>query len=110
MLNVTVTGTAGHGFATIYPCTTTVPTASNLNYAPSQTVPNMAVAKLSATGTICVYTLATTHLIIDANGYIPADSTVTPTNPARLLETRPGEKTIVGQHQGQGAVAGGSFV
>ncbi len=69
ILNVTITQPQAPGFATIYPCTTTPPNASNLNYSPNQTIPNAAIAKLSPTGTICIYTLATTHIIIDANGH-----------------------------------------
>lgn len=33
------------------------------------TIANAVIAKLSPTGTTCIYTSATTHLIVDTNGY-----------------------------------------
>ena len=45
---------AGEGFAAVHPCEE-LPLASSLNYGPGITRPNELVAKLSPTGTICVY-------------------------------------------------------
>ena len=68
-VNVTVTGGVGPGFATVYPCTPEVPGASSLNYAPGVTRPNEVVAKLSPAGSICIFTLADTHVIVDVVGH-----------------------------------------
>ena len=69
VLNATIVGPQGDGFATIYPCGT-IPKASSLNYRTGIDIPNEIIAKLSPTGTICIYTYATTNLIIDAVGHI----------------------------------------
>ncbi len=58
------------GFLTIHPCGT-LPNASSLNYTTGVNIPNELITKLSPTGTICIYTYATTDLIADVVGYIP---------------------------------------
>ena len=70
------------------------------------------LTKLSATGTVCVYTLRATDLVVDVNGAFAAGSSFSSINPARLLETRPGPnlKTIDGKSQGGGRIGGGQFV
>jgi poly(3-hydroxybutyrate) depolymerase len=50
VLNVTVTNTAGGGFVTAYPAGTNKPNASNLNFNPGTTIPNLVTVKLG-TGT-----------------------------------------------------------
>jgi hypothetical protein len=46
-----------------------VPVAGrNLNYGPGQTIPNAVLTKLAADGTVCIFTFATTHLLVDVNG------------------------------------------
>ncbi len=54
----------------VYPWDTPRPLASSLNYIPGGTTPNELIAKLSATGTICLYTLAGVDLIVDVTGVI----------------------------------------
>jgi hypothetical protein len=72
VLNVTVVDARGAGFATVFPCDSPQPLASNLNYSAASTVPNAVIAKLSANGTVCVYTNAAIDLVVDVNGYFPA--------------------------------------
>jgi hypothetical protein len=50
LLNVTATGPTQGGWLTISPGDATIPNASNLNFAPGQTVPNLVAVKLGATG------------------------------------------------------------
>ncbi len=69
MLNVTAVGPDDFGFITVYPCGSSRPNASNVNYVPGQVVPNAVLAKVGSSGRVCFYTLATTHLIVDATGY-----------------------------------------
>ena len=68
VLNVTVTQPAGAGYVSAYPCGQPPPNASNLNYAANDTVPNAVVTKIGTNGTVCLYTFATAHLIVDAAG------------------------------------------
>ena len=67
-LNVTATEPDSAGYATVYGCGAR-PTASNLNFVARQTVPNAVITPVAPDGTICVYTMATTHLIADVNGW-----------------------------------------
>ena len=86
----------------------TRPLASNLNYVPGQTVPNMVIAKVGDGGKVSLFTNAgTTHLIVDVMGWFPTDAYLQPLTPARLADTRPGGATIDGQGP-KGAVAGGA--
>jgi PKD repeat protein len=70
-LNVTVTGSTGAGYVTVYPCGQR-PTASNLNYIAGQTIPNAVIAPVSAAGEICLFSSADSHLVADINGWFAA--------------------------------------
>jgi hypothetical protein len=90
VLNVTVTDTQGPGFVTVWPCGSTMPTASNLNYQTGWTIPNAVIAKVGTGGKVCLYTMATTNLIADVNAYFPATSSRVSLVPGRLLDSRMG--------------------
>ncbi len=68
-VNVTVTGAAGRGFVTAFPCGTGVPLASTANYEAAEPVSNGAQLPLSAAGKLCFYTPLAAHVIIDVNGW-----------------------------------------
>lgn len=68
VLNVTVDQPSTSGFVTVYPCGTAPPTASNVNFAAAQTLPNLVVTPVAADGTVCLRTSARTHLIVDVFG------------------------------------------
>jgi hypothetical protein len=68
VVNVTATDPQSSGYITIFPCGTAPPTASNLNYQAGQTVPNLAATGLGG-GALCLYSYATTHVIVDITGY-----------------------------------------
>jgi hypothetical protein len=67
--NVTLVNAAGAGFATVFPCGT-VPGASSVNYVAGGTVANEVIAKLSPTGSLCVYTSAAADVLVDVVGYV----------------------------------------
>ena len=75
LLNVTVTGTTGTSFLTIYPDGTSPPTASSLNWTSGVTIANSVTTKLggpsaSNLGKISVRTQSgSTHVLMDAFGY-----------------------------------------
>jgi hypothetical protein len=71
VVNVAVVGPVAAGHVTVHPCVAKVPNASLLNYGAGQVIANGAIVKLSAKGSLCVTTHATTDLIIDATGYLP---------------------------------------
>ncbi|MGZ4700253.1 MAG: hypothetical protein ACXV98_03495 [Ilumatobacteraceae bacterium] len=69
VLNITVTEATGAGFLTVYPCGTSRPLASTLNYEKGATVANLAVATTSSDGKVCIYTQTATQLVVDLSGY-----------------------------------------
>ena len=70
MLNVTAVFPSGLGYLTMFPCGQPQPLASNVNYAPGQVVPNAVLAKVGTGGKVCIYTLATTDILVDVTGYL----------------------------------------
>ena len=108
VLNVTITEPTLAGYATVYPCGSIPPTASNLNYTPGLTIANLAISKIGADGTVCIYTQASTHLVADVDGYFPVTTTYAPISPVRLLDTRVGFTTIDGLGAGGGTRAIGT--
>jgi uncharacterized protein (DUF1501 family) len=105
VLNVTVTEPSGEGFVTVWPTGSAMPTASNLNFVPGQTVPNLVIAKLGSGmggGRVSLYNSSgTSHLIADVLGYFRSGTgaRLTSLSPARLLDTRSdgGSSNPVGQ-------------
>ena len=89
VLNVTVDQPTYGGFATVWPCGEQRPLASNLNYQSGQTVANLAISRLGATGKVCISVQVGSRVVADLSGYFPAGSDYVPiTNPVRLLDTR----------------------
>jgi hypothetical protein len=112
-LNVTVTDPSAAGYVSVFPCGEARPNASSVNYVTGSTVANAVISKVGVGGKVCLFSLATTHLIVDVNGYVPASvSSVVSVVPARLLETRagPGMSTVDHLFQGGGVVTAGSVV
>ena len=52
------------------------------------TIANAVTAKVGAGGAVCIYNEASTHLIVDVNGYYPPAAEYGALDPARLLDTR----------------------
>jgi len=102
VLNVTVTEPTAAGFITVYPCSSKRPTASNINFVAGETIANAVVARLDVDGTVCFFTSAPTHLVVDVNGYFPPAASYAPLVPGRLLDTRLGQETADGLFSGIG--------
>ena len=96
------------GFVTAWPTDQTRPLASNLNFVANQTIPNLVIAKLSASGQISLFNSAASDLIGDAVAWFPTNSDLTPITPARLVDTRAGGQTADGYNAGSGPVQGGN--
>ena len=70
VLNVTVTDTTAGSYLTAWPDQATRPTASDLNWVPGLTVPNLVVVKLGPNGLVDFYSPAgSTDLIVDVVGW-----------------------------------------
>ena len=95
-LNVTVTEPTGYSFLTVWPAGQPRPLASNLNYVPGQTVPNLVVAKVGTDGKIGAFNNSgEAHVIADVVGWYGPDggttgALYTPLVPGRILDTRSG--------------------
>jgi secreted trypsin-like serine protease len=89
LLNVTAINPTATGYLTVFPCGTTPPNASNVNYTAGQTIPNTAFSRIGTNNQVCVFTNVATDIIVDITGYSPPVPTaVKPTEPTRLLDTR----------------------
>ncbi len=94
VLNVTATNPTAPGFATVWPSGTARPNpASNLNFVPGESVPNLVTAPIGANGKVSLYNSAgSTDFIADLVGYYGAGATAlfTPVSPTRILDSRSG--------------------
>ena len=48
-----------------------IPNASSVNYVAGQTVANAVVSKVGSGGRVCLFTSASTDLVVDVTGYYP---------------------------------------
>src|SRR5205807_1739268 len=96
VMNFTVTNPDTPSFLTVWPPGSARPTASNLNFGPSDTVPNRVIVGLGASGQVSVYNNAgSTDVVADVNAWVtdataPASSAglYTALFPVRILDTR----------------------
>ncbi len=88
--NVTVVNASASTYVTAWPSGATMPTASNLNVVPGQTVPNMVTVGLGTGGRVSLFNYTgTADLVVDVAGwYTGGFHAVTPT---RIADTRGGQ-------------------
>jgi hypothetical protein len=92
-LNLTLTDTvAGRfgGFATVFPCGSSVPDASSLNFVSGKTIATGVLSDTSAEGDVCVYVFGEAHVIVDVTGVIPTGRGYSSFVPHRQVDTRSG--------------------
>lgn len=92
VVNLTVTQPAAAGYLTAWPAGVGRPTTSNVNYVTGQTVADQAIVKVGSGGAVHLYSLASSHLIVDVTGYYPTGAAFTTLRPARVLDTRSGAR------------------
>ena len=69
--NVTATDPTSWGYLTAWPAGAPRPVASNLNFLPGQSVPNLVMLKLGSGGAISIFNeLGSTDVIVDVMGYV----------------------------------------
>jgi hypothetical protein len=88
VVNVTATQSAADGFLTAYPCGAAVPEASNVNYLAGQDRAASAVVPVSAGRSVCVYSSAASHVVVDLAGYLAPGGPLglVPVDPTRLVD------------------------
>ena len=106
-LSIVATQAANPGWAVVWACDETQPTASNINYQSSTDIANTVLTKLDTNGNVCIYTSQPTHFIIDVSGYFTGTD-FQPRTPARLLDTRPSATTFDGEFSGAGFLRAGT--
>jgi hypothetical protein len=90
VINITSTKATLPGYVTAWPTGEPRPLTASLNLDPGQDTPNLVIIGLG-NGSINLYNSAgSTHLVGDVTGYFTGSSELTPTAPARLLDTRDG--------------------
>lgn len=105
-LNVTVTGPVISSYLTVFPTGATRPTASNVNFAGNQTIPNMVVSQVGAGGKVSIYNFdGAADVLVDVLGYFPTGGGFNSLVPARLMDTRVGGTTIDSQFLATGPIA-----
>ena len=95
ILNVTVTGSSGSGYLTVYPQGNSHPTASNLNFSIGQTIPNRVIVPVGPTGQVSLYSDVHTNFIVDVSGWFSATGGsgvmyTADAAPTRICDTRVG--------------------
>ena len=97
VLNVTVVAPTAASYMTVWPTGVPMPTASNLNYPPGQTVPNLVKTKLGTGGQVNIFNAAGgVHVLADVAGWYTAGNDAvegaryTAVTPSRILDTRIG--------------------
>ncbi|MGY0233284.1 right-handed parallel beta-helix repeat-containing protein [Longispora urticae] len=98
-MNVTVTEPTNHGFLTVYPNGQPKPNASNLNWTPGLTVPNMVVVPV-VNGKVDFHNTGpgTVHVVADLVGYHTTGTgdVLHPAGPFRALDTRDAGRGAIG--------------
>jgi len=94
-LNVAATNATGPpSYLTVWPTGQSRPLASNLNFVPGVSVPNLVIARVGIDGKVSLYNnLGSVNVVADVQGYFLGDatgSTYFPLTPARVLDTRVG--------------------
>lgn len=97
VLNVTVVGPAGTGYASVFPQGPSVPATSNLNYTKGQVVSNMVVAPLAPDGSVCLNTAGvSTDLVVDVAGSLTAPTPTGTTSPCPSVTVDSNPDTVRG--------------
>lgn len=111
-LNVTPVNPRKPGYLTLWSGVGGAPVASNLNYNPGYTIPNLVISPVDSSGNVALYngSVAAQDVVVDVQGYFPAGSAYMPMTPQRYLDTRSGSTTADGQDQGHGAIVPGGHL
>lgn len=94
VMNVTAVTPSAAGYLTVYPAGVPRPTASNLNFVPKVTVPNLVSVRLGTGGDVTLFNSAgVTNVLFDVVGwYVAGDPAAgarfNPLTPGRVLDTR----------------------
>ena len=88
--NITVVHPSGTGYVTVYPCKSTRPTTSTLNFSAGEVIANSTTVGLNSKGEMCLFSTVNTDLVVDLMGTWSSDAKSIPVSitPKRLVDTR----------------------
>lgn len=95
-LNLTITQAQGAGYATVWPCGSPRPYASNVNFVRGVDLANQVTVKVGTNGHICIFSSVATQIVGDVNGWWGDGFESAPgfhyeaVDPARILDSRSG--------------------
>ena len=89
-LNLTAVGPTAEGYMTVWPCGSSQPGTSNVNFVKDQIVPNAVIAPVDSTGKVCIASSVASHVIVDVNGWFGTTSGLKAVTPTRVFDTRSG--------------------
>ena len=96
-MNITVTQSWTSGFLTVFPGNVGLPVASNVNFEPGQTVPNLVIVGVPTNGIVKIYTSGgPVHVIADIVGWYDADRA---TESGRFVPREPVARARHAHHQ-----------
>jgi hypothetical protein len=87
LVNVTALGATDAGYATAYPCGTSVPPTSTVNVVPGETAAAFTAVTVDATRLLCVSVSTPMHIIVDITGSLSVGFD-TSGAPRRVVDTR----------------------
>jgi subtilisin family serine protease len=87
-LNVTSVDAEGPGFLTVFPCGLPIPLVSNVNYTGATPVANKVVVAVPTSGQVCIFSMTTTDVVVDFDGWLEPNQPFVPLPPARKVDTR----------------------
>ena len=94
---------ASPGYVTVFPCGSPRPLAASLNHDADQTISNAVTARIGVGGAVCIFTYATTDIVVDVNAAYATGSELRPLVPSRLIDTRADVEKKVASENGLGA-------
>jgi hypothetical protein len=89
-LNLTAVGPTAEGYMTVWPCGSSQPGTSNVNFVKDQIVPNAVIAPVDSTGKVCIASSVASHVVVDVNGWFGTTSGLNAVTPTRVFDTRNG--------------------
>jgi len=113
-LNVTITEPTAPSFLTAFPNDTGMPLASNVNYVPGLTVPNLVVVRVPTSGpqagVIAFFNrLGSTHVVVDVVGYYDEDRSTEAGRFYAVTPTRIADTRVSSPFPPPGKIPGGAF-
>ena len=88
ILNITSVNPSAAGTVTAFPAGVATPAATSISFRKGQTIAGLGIVKLGTGGKVTLRSTASTDLVVDLNGWVPAGADTVAFTPTRLLGSR----------------------